>query len=226
MTNENHIIEGDCVNVMQSLPAASMDLAVTDPPYLVNYRDRTGRSIVNDDNPERVLSAFPELYKLLKPDTFCVSFYGWSKIEYFANAWRQAGFKPVGHIVWHKDYASNSGYLDYHHEQCFLLAKGNPPKPPVPLADVRPWEYTGNKNHPTEKAVGVIRPLIETFSQTGDTVIDPFFGSGTTAVAAAFAGRRYIGIEIEPEYCELARKRLAATHAYMRANSRPRSFQI
>ncbi|GJL49762.1 MAG: hypothetical protein NPIRA01_09890 [Nitrospirales bacterium] len=97
--------------------------------------------------------------------------------------------------MWHKDYASNSGYLDYHHEQCFLLAKGNPPKPSVPLADVRPWEYTGNRNHPTEKAIGVIRPLIETFSQTGDTVIDPFFGSGTTIVKGQkSAWRRHMPI--------------------------------
>jgi len=215
MNTENHIIEGDCVEIMQNLPAATVDLAVTDPPYLVNYRDTDARTIVNDDNPERVLSAFPELYKLLKPNTFCISFYGWPKIDAFANAWTKAGFRPVGHIVWHKDYASSRGYLHSHHEQCFLLAKGNPPKPAIPLSDVRPWTYTGNRNHPTEKAVEVIKPLIETFSEVGDTVIDPFLGSGTTAVAAAFANRRYIGIEIEPQYCALARKRLAATHAYL-----------
>lgn len=215
MTTQNHIIEGDCTQVMPSLSAVSVDLAVTDPPYLVNYRDRTSRTILNDDNPERVLSAFPELYRLLKPDTFCLSFYGWTKIDAFANAWTRSGFKPVGHIVWQKDYASNSGYLDYHHEQCMLLAKGYPPKPARPLADIQPWAYTGNRNHPTEKSIEIIKPLIETFSQPGDMIIDPFLGSGTTAVAAAFAKRRYIGIEMEPDYCALARKRLQGTHAYM-----------
>ena len=226
MTINNHIFQGDCIELMQGLPQASVNLAVTDPPYLVNYRDRTARTIANDDNPDRVLSAFPELYKLLKPDTFCVSFYGWSKIEAFANAWTQAGFRPVGHIVWHKDYASNTGYVEYRHEQCMLLAKGYPKKPEKPLADVQPWEYSGNRYHPTEKAVEVIKPIIESFSQPGEMVIDPFLGSGTTAVAAAFANRRYIGIELEPEYCALAKRRLAGTHAYMKANSGPRTFRL
>lgn len=221
MITHNTILQGDCTHVMQSLPDKSVDFVLTDPPYLVNYRDRSGRTISNDDAPKRVLSAFPALYRLLKPNRFCISFYGWNRIDAFFNAWTQAGFRPVGHIVWHKDYASRSGYLRACHEQAYLLAKGRPVHPAQPIQDVRPWEYTGNKNHPTEKAVSILKPLIQSFSSPGDLVLDPFSGSGSTCVAAAFTGRRYIGIELDAGYCALSRKRLAATKRYRQS---PASF--
>lgn len=215
MTFCNQIIEGECSEVMQAMAASSVDLVVTDPPYLVNYRDRTGRTIANDDCPENVLACFPELYRVLKPGSFCISFYGWNAVDLFMGAWKSAGFTPVGHIVWHKDYASRTYYLQARHEQAYLLAKGRPARPAEPLADVRPWEYTGNHWHPTEKAVSVLKPLIESYSRPGDLVLDPFAGSGSTAVAAAFAGREYLGIELESEYCALARRRLAGVARYM-----------
>lgn len=203
------VIEGDCKQVLPTLPSESVDLVVTDPPYLVGYKDRSGRTIANDTTPESVLGAFTDLYRILKPNTFCVSFYGWNRIDAFYNAWRTAGFYAVGHLVWHKSYASSRGFLRAHHEQAYLLAKGRPAKPVEPIEDVRQWEYTGNKVHPTEKAVSVLKPLIDSFSPPGGLVLDPFAGSGSTLVAAALARRRYLGIELEAKYCRLAHRRLA-----------------
>jgi hypothetical protein len=79
------------------------------------------------------------------------------------------------------------------------------------MSDVQPWRYSGNSIHPTEKAVGVLRPLIENFSKPGDLVLDAFAGSGSTCVAAAECGRRYLGIELDAQYCELARRRLGGS---------------
>jgi site-specific DNA-methyltransferase (adenine-specific) len=208
MAKYNYVLQGDCTEVLKALPSESVDLVVTDPPYFVRYRDRAGRTIANDEDPASVLDAFTDVYRLLKPNTFCVSFYGWNHVDAFLAAWRRAGFHPVGHIVWRKDYASSTGYLRARHEQAYLLAKGRPAKPAEPLDDVRPWKYTGNVRHPTEKDVSILRPLIESFSKAGDLVIDPFAGSGSTLVAAASAGRRYLGVELEQRYCELARERL------------------
>ena len=87
------------------------------------------------------------------------------------------------------------------------------------MDDVQPWEYTGNKAHPTEKAVSVITPLIESFSKRGDVVLDTFLGSGTTAVAAALSDRRYIGVELESSYCALARKRLAGVAKFRQSQA-------
>ena len=205
----NEILHGDATETLTQLPDHHADLIVTDPPYLVNYRDRSGRSLANDDNAAGVLPVFPELWRVLKPDSYCVLFCGWSAIAQFSAAWEAAGFKTVGHIVWAKGYTSSARHLQYRHESAWLLAKGRPKAPSQPLPDVMRWHYSGNRSHPTEKAVKVIAPLVRAFSQPGDLVLDPFLGSGTTAVAAALAGRRYLGIELEERYCALARKRVA-----------------
>jgi adenine-specific DNA-methyltransferase len=212
----NQIIQGDCLQVLKSFPSRSVDLVVTDPPYLVNYRDRSGRTIANDTGKADFLSAFSDLYRVLKPDSFCVCFYGWNRVDEFFSAWRAAGFRPAGHIVWKKEYASNARFLQYRHEQAYLLVKGNPARPGKPLPDVQPWKYTGNRAHPTEKAVEILQPLIRAFSKPGDIVLDPFAGSGSTAVSASLSGRRYIGIELEDRYCQLARKRLGGAANYIR----------
>lgn len=214
MLPTNQIVQGDCVQVLKSLPDSTVDLVLTDPPYLVNYRDRSGRSVRNDGGSPEFLGAFSDLYRVLKPNSVCVCFYGWSRVDEFFSAWRQAGFRPVGHIVWQKDYASRAGLVEYRHEQAYLLAKGNPARPAKPLADVQPWEYSGNRAHPTEKAVGILTPLVRAFSKPGDIVLDPFAGSGSTAVATSLSGRRYIGIELEDRYCNIARKRLAGVARY------------
>lgn len=214
MTPINQILQGDCVEVLKSLPDKAVDLVVTDPPYLVNYRDRSGRTVKNDGGSPEFLGAFSDLYRVLKPGSFCVCFYGWNRVDQFFSAWREAGFRPVGHIVWKKEYSSSSAFLQYRHEQAYLLAKGNPDRPAKPLADVQPWEYSGNRAHPTEKAVGILSPLVRASSKPGDIVLDPFSGSGSTAVAAALSGRRYIGIELEGHYCRHARTRLAGAARY------------
>jgi len=161
-----------------------------------------------------VLAAFSDAYRVLKPNSFCVCFYGWNRVDEFFSAWRRAGFRPVGHIVWQKNYASSTGFLQSRHEQAYLLIKGNPDRPAKPIADVRAWEYTGNRAHPIEKAVSILTPLIQAFSKRGDLVLDPFSGSGSTAVASLLSGRRYIGIELEDRYCRQSRTRLAGAAKY------------
>jgi DNA modification methylase len=209
MSTKNQVIHGDCTQVLRTLDSESVDLVVTDPPYFVNYRDRAGRSIANDGDPGSVLGAFTDLYRILKPNTFCVSFYGWNSVAAFFEAWKSAGFKAVGHIVWHKGYSSRRGFLNARHEQAYVLAKGHPAHPAQPLDDVQPWEYSGNVVHPTEKAVSVLKPLVQTFSQPQALVLDPFAGSGSTLVSAALSGRNYLGVELEAKYVEHARRRLA-----------------
>ncbi|MFL5280058.1 MAG: DNA methyltransferase [Rhodopila sp.] len=113
---ENTVLHGDCVQLMADLPASSVDFILTDPPYITRYRDRSGRSIANDNNAVWLKPAFAEMHRVLKQDAFCVSFYGWHKADLFIFAWREAGFRLAGHIIFRKHYASKVGFLRCEHE--------------------------------------------------------------------------------------------------------------
>ncbi len=204
----NRFIQGDCVAVLSSFASQSIDMVLTDPPYLVNYKDRSGRSISNDGQDEWLRPAFSELSRVMRNNSICISFYGWSKVDLFFAAWRAAGLRPVGHIVFTKTYSSSASFVQYRHESAYILAKGKPALPSLPLPDVLPWQYTGNGLHPTQKPVGVLQPLVEAFTKPGDVVLDPFAGSGSTCFAAAAAGRRYVGIELDAKYYGAAKQRL------------------
>ena len=123
-------------------------------------------------------------------------------------AWRAAGLRPVGHLVFRKSYASSARFLAHEHEQAYLLAKGEPALPRAPIADVREWVYTGNRHHPTEKPVEVLRPIVEAFCPPGGLVLDPFCGSGSTLLAARACGRGFLGIELDHRHYRTARLRL------------------
>ncbi len=206
------ILHGDCVELLPTLPTHCIDLIVTDPPYLMGFTDRSQRSLQNDtrDAPWLV-PAFAEAFRVLKPDRFCVCFYGWPLADRFLAAWRGAGFTPVGHLVWTKRYASNARkmkrLLNYRHEQAYLLAKGNPDPPKYPLSDVQRFHYTGNELHPTQKSPQSLKSLINAFSRRGDLVLDPFCGSGSTLLAAQMLGRHWLGIELDETYHRLAAAR-------------------
>lgn len=212
ISHTNRIHQGDCIAVMKQMPANSVDFVLTDPPYLVNYRDRTGRSIQNDVDDNWLKPAMSEAYRVLKQDRVAVMFYGWTKIDKFFEAWLSAGFQPVGHIVFRKSYSSKSRFLRYQHEQAFLLAKGRPPLPKQPLGDVMDMPYSGNKLHPTQKPVQALAELIRSFTLPGETVLDPFAGSGSTCAAALLTGRKYIGVEMDSAYFQLAIERMQRVH--------------
>jgi adenine-specific DNA-methyltransferase len=148
------------------------------------------------------------MYRVLARDSFCVSFYGWPCADRFVTAFRAAGFRIVGHLVFPKRYASAAKFLRYQHECAYLLAKGYPRSPEQPLSDVISWAYTGNKLHPTQKPLAALSPLVESFSAPGELVLDPFAGSGSTLEAARSLGRRYLGIELDAGYHAAAARRL------------------
>jgi DNA modification methylase len=117
-------------------------------------------------------------------------------------------------LIWGK---SNCGYADMmarykQNLEPFIWLQKPPTKWFGETNETSLWWMPANERnifHPTEKPIGVIKKMIRNSSLKDDLILDPFLGSGTTAVACKELGRRFIGIEIEPKYCEIARQRLA-----------------
>src|SRR5271169_3692654 len=130
--NLNTVMHGDCVEIMRRMQSGSVDFVITDPPYITRYADRSGRTVANDDNARWLKPAFAQMHRLLKSAAFCVSFYGWNKADLFIEAWRSAGFRIGGHLVFRKRYPSSTRFLRYQHEQAYLLVKGEPAPPAQP----------------------------------------------------------------------------------------------
>lgn len=206
------IYQGDCLGVMSQWPAASFDFVLTDPPYLIDYQSRMENKampIANDGAVgDWVLPAYREIARLLKPDSFCVSFYGFPHVEKFMTAWKSVGLMPKGHLVFIKN-NFGLGYLTRHqHESAYLLAKGEPERLNTAVSDVYEWKGTGNELHPTQKPVSAMANIIRTFTRTDALVLDPFAGSGSTLLACEMAGRPWVGIELDDGHARVAQERI------------------
>jgi len=187
-------------------------MVLTDPPYGVGYRGRWGSDwepISGDGDCGWLVPAFAEIWRVLKPNSLCLSFYGWPHADLFLSVWKLIGFRPVSHIVGVKNNLGLGHFTRGQHETAYLLAKGNPSPPLDALADVFSWEREAFMLHPNQKPLRTISRMLAAFTSEGAVVVDPFMGSGTTLAAARNLGRRAIGIEIEEHYCEIAVQRLA-----------------
>jgi adenine-specific DNA-methyltransferase len=206
------IYHGDCVRILPTLPAGSIGFVLTDPPYLVNYQGRwdSGRkSIVGDDHPAWLVPSYAELFRVMQPDSFAVTFYGWPHADLFVGVFKQVGFRLVSHLAFVKNVWGLGRFTRGQHETAYLLAKGRPPIPERGISDVIEWEREADAFHPNQKPVAALRPLVAAYAPAQGTVLDPFMGSGSTLRAAKDFGLRAVGIEIEERYCGLAAGRMA-----------------
>ncbi len=117
----SRFVLGNCIDVMARIPDNAIDFILTDPPYLVGFRDRQGRTIAGDKTDEWLQPACNEMYRVLKKDALMVSFYGWNRVDRFMSAWKNAGFSVVGHLVFTKNYTSKAAYVGYRHECAYIL---------------------------------------------------------------------------------------------------------
>jgi site-specific DNA-methyltransferase (adenine-specific) len=206
------LYHGDCREVLPELPPEMFDLALTDPPYLVSYTgrwDKDLQEIQGDSDPNWIEPAFREVWRVLKCDALCLSFYGWPSADIFLGTWKGIGFRPVSLLALFKLRWGFGHFTRAQHETAYLLAKGHPEKPARAIGDVLYWDQVNPLLHPNQKPLGAIANLMATFTNATASVLDPFCGSGTTLVAARTLGRRAVGIEIDERFCEVAARRLS-----------------
>jgi len=216
----------DARDVLRGLPEDSVDLIVTDPPYGIGlYKEGAAVSsskfaesqgAMYDDDPKTIMDMLDETFmhaaRLLKPDGHAYVFFHMTRYEpVYLMLKRHFGECEATPIIWMKQ---TTGIGDptrnwiYSYEPCFWVNRGRILVKPQPF-NVLKYDTVGKKIHSVEKPVALMRHLVEASAVKGEIVLDPFAGSGSTLVAAAQLGCRFIGIEKHQDFYRSAIDRVA-----------------
>lgn len=215
------IYNEDCIEGMKKIPDESIDLIVTDPPYLMKYKTNHRKDkhhkfcseIAGDDDQELIKTYIKECYRIMKNDSACYMFCNSNKVDVFKSELERVGFNIKNMIVWVKNnWTAGDLKASYgkQYELILYVNKGRRFINGSRLTDV--WEFnrvSGKKQlHQNQKPVELIKQCIEKSSDPGAIVFDGFMGSGTTAIACIDTDRHYIGYELDPEYYKVANNRI------------------
>jgi len=203
----NQVHCADCLEFMKEIPDKSVDLVLTDPPYGTKTNQR-GDSFMIGEFSNILPLVLPEIYRVLKPNGAFYCFTSWTQMSEWLLRFQQY-FKLQNLLIWDKKrhsgcYSPSSWQFTW--EGIFFGIKGKR-KIRKYQKDVLISEEKG-KRIAMQKPVDIVEKLIEASSDEGMVILDPFIGSGTTAVACKRLKRNFIGIDISKKYCELARQRI------------------
>ena len=210
--------QGDCLELLKTLPDNSVDMVLTDPPYGIDYQSawRTDKSkwhkkILNDKSP--FIYFIDELERIISKGGCYMIFTRWDVQHLFIDELKKHGLKPKNVIIWDK-VAHGMGDLKRafgsRYESIIFGCgddfrfNGKRPTDIVRFARVSPSKLV----HPNEKPAELLINLIEKCTQEGDTVLDCFMGSGSTGVACVNTGRQFIGFELDEHYFDVASDRI------------------
>lgn len=210
----------DCVEGMKQIPNEYIDLIVTDPPYMTNYKsNRRVKNekfdhIQNDKNSNELISEFlAEAHRVLKNNTAIYMFCSWHHIDFFKQEFEKY-FTLKNLIVWNKNnhgsgdlkgaYAPKHELILYGHKGRSLFREKRIPDV-IDCAKIPSLKLT----HPTEKPIDLLDIFIRNSSDKGDIILDGFAGTGATCISATNNERQYIGFELDTNYYEIAQNRIA-----------------
>lgn len=217
----NRIYNMDVIEGMKDINDNSIDLVVTDPPYLMNYKSnrRTIKKkfdyIMNDVNSEFLIKEYiKECARIMKQDTAIYMFCSWHHIDFFKIEFEKY-FKLKNVIVWNKNnhgsgdlkgsYAPKHEFILYGHKGRSLFRAKRMPDV-IDCAKVN----SSRLLHPTEKPVNLLEIFIKNSSDEGNVVFDGFMGSSSTAIACINTNRKYIGFELDAGYFNVAVNRICS----------------
>ena len=225
----NKVYHLDCLEGLKKLKSESVDLIFTDPPYF-QYRAKNVKGLKNhkdvvtefefdlykteEEYLQFLENVLVECYRVAKPGAAGYLFCGDDFVSYINRLVEKTGFQFRKVIHWHKTNPFPAIYTRKMYsnsmEMMVHFSKGTPKtwnhkevnkmhnfiETPICMGKER-------KAHKTQKPLKVCIPYIEISSNEGDVVLDPFMGSGSTAVAAYQLGRQFIGFERSTEYCQI-----------------------
>jgi site-specific DNA-methyltransferase (adenine-specific) len=198
---------------MAKLRSESVDAVVADPPYGIAYKSKKLPAILNDERP--YVWWLAEAYRVTKMGGAILCFCRWDVQEDFRWALELAGYTVRSQVIWDREHhgaGDTSCTFAPQHDVMWFATKGR-----FRFLDGRPRSVQREAKvggaalvHPNQKPIALMSRLITYICPRGGVVLDPMMGSGSTGVAAVQAGRRFVGIEINPGLFRLARKRIRA----------------
>lgn len=226
------LFNGNCLDIIKTLPDKSIDLIVTDPPYkcisggkphlknqpsgILSKND--GKIFEhNDITPEQY---FGELYRILKDESHCYIMTNTINIEKFLTTAREVGFGLHNVLIWKKNNATPNRWYMKNCEYILFLRKGKAKtinnvgtKQVIEVDNI-----IGTKVHPTQKPVELMKIFIENSSNENDIVLDPFMGSGSTGIACLHTKRKFVGVELDDEYYKIAENQIKECEKQLKTN--------
>ena len=191
---------GDCREILPTL--GKVDAVVTDPPYGIGFEYAS-----HDDAPDKWFDLMDQIVPLCR---LAAPFVIMPCCSINRLPWWYENHKPDWIVAWYKGSPGHLSAVGFNDWEAHVVWG----RPRRPMHDYFSTECGFDANgHPCPKPMRYAMWLVSRAAGSDETVLDPFMGSGTTGVACANLGRKFIGIEIEPKYFDIACKRIAAAVA-------------
>ena len=216
LSDDIKLLHGDCIDLLPKIPDSSINSIITDPPYFLGMTHNGQKGCFNDLAICKPFyeKLFTEYKRVLKPDGCVYFFCDWRSYAFYYPIFDSVlGARNM--LVWDKQSGAGNFYT-YQHELIIFTTKRNAfnvKRTYNIITGIRSFstgakKTNGEKVHPTQKPIELIEKFILDSTDAGDTVLDTFAGSGTAGVACINTGRRFIGMEIDGGYFEIAEKRI------------------
>ena len=228
MIKSINLICGDCLDYIKQLEDESVDLLITDPPYKITSKGTLGttggiykkdiirKGQVFSNNNIDCSEYAPEFYRILKDGSHCYIMTNHVNLIHMLNVFTEAGFHFIKSLIWDKGnkimgtfYMSQFEYVLFFRKGRGIRINNCGTSDILSITNTKLKDENGKNLHDTEKPVELMQILVSNSSKENDLVIDPFMGIGSTGIACKNLCRRFIGIEIDEHYFEIAQKRLA-----------------
>ena len=235
-TEKYTLYNDDCITVLDNMiqNGDTVDMIFTDPPYRVTSRGNAGNSggmlqkkinkagQVFEHNNIEIEVYLPKFYKVLKETGHCYIMTNHKNLTHFLKVideWKDhdtnEGFHFIKSLIWDKGNKIMGQFYMNQFEYILFLRKGAGKKinncgtsDLISVPNKKTKDETGKNIHDTEKPVGLCKILIENSSNPNEIVFDPFMGVGSCGIAAKQLGRKFIGIELDNSYYEIAKSRI------------------
>ena len=235
-TEKYTLYNDDCITVLDNMiqNGDTVDMIFTDPPYRVTSRGNAGNSggmlqkkinkagQVFEHNNIEIEVYLPKFYKVLKETGHCYIMTNHKNLTHFLKVideWKDPdtneGFHFIKSLIWDKGNKIMGQFYMNQFEYILFLRKGAGKKinncgasDLISIPNKKTKDETGKNIHDTEKPVDLCKILIENSSNPNEIVFDPFMGVGSCGIAAKQLGRKFIGIELDSNYYEIAKSRI------------------